>query len=202
MIFNETKNYKFSTRLMLNDTIVETLTETKLLGTIIENNFSWNSNTSYLIKKAYSRMQLLRKIVSFNVSMDDLKHIYIICVRSLLEQSCNVWHSMLTQENRDNLERVQKSALKIILDQQFKNYENALNILDLDTLEERRDKLCLSSAIKSTKNEKMKSFFILNNKNHQMNTRNKEKYIVNFANRFQNSPILYMQRKLNEHLKK
>ena len=152
MIFNETKDYKLSTRLLLNNTTIETLTETKLLGTIIDANLSWNSNTSHIIKMAYSRMQLVRKIASFNVPMEDLKHIYIIFVRSLLEQSCTVWHSMLTQENRDDLERVQKSALKIILDQKFKSYENALNILELDTLEERRDKLCLSFAIKCTKN--------------------------------------------------
>ena len=42
--------------------------------------------------------------------------------------------------------------------------------------------------------------FTINTKNHNMETRNEEKYVVQFANtsRLQNSSILYMQRLLNE----
>ena len=41
----------------------------------------------------------------------------------------------------------------------------------------------------------------LNNKNHQIETRNTEKYDVQFLNtaRLQNSAIIYMQRLLNEN---
>ena len=43
--------------------------------------------------------------------------------------------------------------------------------------------------------------FPLNNKNHEMQTRETEKYHVQFANtaRLQNSSIIYMQRLLNEN---
>ena len=43
--------------------------------------------------------------------------------------------------------------------------------------------------------------FPLNNKNHQMITREEEKYMVQFANtaRLQNSAVLYMQKLLNEN---
>ena len=36
-------------------------------------------------------------------------------IRSKIEQSAVVWHSSLTKKNKRDLERVQKSALKIIL---------------------------------------------------------------------------------------
>ena len=47
--------------------------------------------------------------------MEHLKNVYILFVRSILEQSATVWHSSLTQENKEDLERVQKSAFKVIL---------------------------------------------------------------------------------------
>ena len=62
---------------------------------------------------------------------------------------------MLTKENSQDLERVQKCALRLILDQKYKNYQNALNLLNLLSLEERRNKLFLSFAKKCTTNEKI-----------------------------------------------
>ena len=53
-------------------------------------------------------------------------------------------HSSITVENREDLERVQKTVLKIILGLRYKSYQNALDILELETLEKRREKLCLN----------------------------------------------------------
>ena len=55
-------------------------------------------------------MRILHKIASFNTTVEDLISVYIMYVRSILEQSCQ-----MTLENIADLERVQKSALKIIL---------------------------------------------------------------------------------------
>ena len=72
----------------------------------------------------------------------------IVYIKSILEQSCVVWHSSLTQEDTESIERVQKNALRVILRSNFQNYENAFEKLNLETLEERREKLCLSFAKK------------------------------------------------------
>ena len=64
-------------------------------------------------------MQILRKASSFGASEDDLKNIYFLYVRSQLEQSAVVWHSSLTEENIADLERVQKTAVKIILKNKY-----------------------------------------------------------------------------------
>ena len=52
-------------------------------------------------------MELLRKVASFTNSIQELRNIDILYVRSILEQSCVVWHSSLTEENKQNLQRVQ-----------------------------------------------------------------------------------------------
>ena len=144
-------------------------------------------------------MELLRRVASFNPPEEDLKEIYILFIRSILEQSATVWHSSLSEDNKNDLERVQKTALKIILKEKYCGYQQGLAKLDLESLECRRENLCLNFANKCTKNDKLKHMFPLNPKYHDMKTRNKEKYEVQFANtgRLQNSPITYMQRLLN-----
>ena len=201
MLFNFSKNYQFTTRLKLKEQNIEVIENAKLLGTIVSNDLKWDLNTANLVKRANARMELLRKVAGFGASTEDLKTIYILYIRSILEQSATVWHSSLSQENIDDLERVQKSATKIILKNEFQGYKNALNRLQLKTLSERREDLSLIFAIKCTKNSKLSSMFPRNVKNHQLKTRKCERYKVNFAHttRLQNSSIIYMQKLLNEH---
>ena len=162
MIFNFTDNYAFTTRLELNNEIVEVIKNTKLLGTIITDDLKWDLNTAAIVKKCNSRMELLRKVAGFGASIGDLKIIYILFVRSLLEQSATVWHSSLTSQNKADLERVQKSAFRIILKNEYNSYQQALSQLSLDSLDDRREELCLKFALKAQKNEKMKVLFPIN----------------------------------------
>ena len=113
------------------------------MGTTISNDLKWEKNTQNIVRKANKRMEILRKISSVGASYSDLKTIYIAYIRSILEQSCTVWNSGLTEENVKDIERVQKSALKLILAEKYLSYENALNILELETLADRRKILCL-----------------------------------------------------------
>ena len=123
-------------------------------------------------------MELLRKVACISPGIEDLRIIHTLYFRSILEHSATVWHSSLTEDNRDDLERVQKTALKVTLWDRYKSYKNALNILNLETLSERRDTLCLTFALRSSKHQKMKQMFPLNDKIHNMGTRNPEKYKV------------------------
>ena len=199
MIFNFTQNYQFSTRLKYE--VLETVQGAKLLGTVLTNDLRWEKNTQHIVKKANARMQLFRKISNFGASWDDLKNIYILYIRSLLEQSCTVWHSGLTEENALDLERVQKSALRLILKESYKSYENALNILEVESLKERRESLCLDFAKKCLTNAKMKYLFPHNKKVHPMATQFEEFFEVNHSKteRLEKSPINYMQRLLKDN---
>ena len=73
MLFNFTNNFQFSTRLKLENEILETVTETRLLGTIISSDLKWDSNTNNIVKRAYARMELLRKLSGFGAPISDLK---------------------------------------------------------------------------------------------------------------------------------
>ena len=120
---------------------------------MITNDLKWEKNTQYLVQKANKRMELLRKVASFTTSIEEKKEIYILYIRSILEQSCVVWNSSLTEENCDDLERVQKAAVRIIVGKNYTNYENALLKADLEPLKIRRDKLSKTFAEKCLQSE-------------------------------------------------
>ena len=198
IIFNFTKNYQFTTRLDLNGESLEVVKETKLLGTIIQNDLKWDSNTSKLVKSANARMRLLHKLSEFGAPRSDLVAIYTSYIRSILEQNATVWHSSLTNENQEDLERVQKSAFKVILKQKYKSYNEACIILNLEPLYKRRQELCTNFAIKSVKNSSIQ--FNLNDKIHPMQTRNPDKFKVTYCNtdRLLHSAIPQMELLLNK----
>ena len=119
---------------------------------IVTNDLRWDLNTANIVKKANARIQLLRKVASFGTIKDELKNVYVLLIRSLLEQSDTFWHSSLTQENSDDLERVLKSAIKVIMGASYRSYMKSLETLDLETLSQRRENLCLKFAQSCVKN--------------------------------------------------
>ena len=76
IIFNFTENYKFTTRMILDEKNIEVVNEAKLLGVIITDDLKWDANTESLVKKANKRMELLRKVASFTLSIEDKRNIY------------------------------------------------------------------------------------------------------------------------------
>ena len=119
-------------------------------------------------------MQLLNRAASFTTNTNDLRSIYLTFVRSILEQSAVVWHSSLSSKNRRDIERVQKSAVKIILGNRFSNYEKGLKELNLETLDERRKQICLKFAKNCLRNERVRDMFPLNSQ-YQMKLRKSRK---------------------------
>ena len=115
-------------------------------------------------------------MASFTDSRHDLKNVYLTFIRSVLEQSAVVWHSSLTQKNRDDLKRVQKVAVKIIAGTKSLPYNEALKILKLETLNKRRTNLCLRFAKNCLKNGKMKDLFPVKKYALKMKIRRKRKF--------------------------
>ena len=121
-------------------------------------------------------------------------------IQSILEQNSVVWSSSITNAESASLERVQKCALRIILNGEYNNYSNALSVTSLPTLVERRENLLHRFAVKCAANAKTSDMFELNNKH--INLRHTELYKVPKANttRMATSAIPTMARFLNLQL--
>ena len=123
----------------------------------------------------------------------------MLYIRSILEQSSNVWHSSLTIDNEECLERIQKCALKLILKNKYKNYPHACNILNIENLKTRRQKLFEKFTMKNIKHPQFKEYFI-EKVNSEYDLREKEKYEIFKARseRFRKSTVLQMQHTANK----
>ena len=198
MIINFCKSSEFQTRLYVHNNLLEQVRETKLLGLVITDDLKWHKNTESIIKKANQRMVILHNLVNFNVPKGDSIQIYKLYIRSILEQSCVVWGTAITDNESIALERIQKCALYIIYQAEYVSYENALELSGLQLLSERRLKLMRSFANKCVKNDKTKPMFPLHKAT--QTTRNPEKFQVPFAyhERFKNSAKVAMTRFLNQ----
>jgi hypothetical protein len=102
MIFNFTDKYKFTTRLQLKGENIQLVDKMKILGTVVNSSLTWCENCDLIIRKVNARMQLLRNVLSFGASTEEMVHLWTVFCRSVVEQSCVVWHSSLTQETGMN----------------------------------------------------------------------------------------------------
>ena len=133
------------------------------------------------------------------VSVEDLIDTYILFVRSVIEYCSVVFHSRLTVQQSEMLERVQKTCLKVILGDMYINYSSALEMCGLTTLNSRREKRCLDFSIKCLKHPRNKKLFPLNTRKHDLHAKTKEMFHVNNARTtsYRQSAIPYCQRILN-----
>ena len=192
----------FATRLSINNTVLEQKHVAKLLGVWIEDNMSWSRNCKELSVKAYSRLSMLTKLKYVGVGMEDLIDVYKLFIRSCLEYCSVAFHSSLTVDQTEKLERIQKTCLKVILGDMYITYNIALEMCQLETLSSRRQKRCLNFSLKSLKYPHTAKLFPLRPTN-ELNVRDPEVFSVNFAKTFtyKNSTIPFCQRLLNEHCK-
>ena len=200
IIFNFTKDHQFSAEVKLKNENLEVVNKTKLLGAIITSDLKWHENTKFIIKKANKKMIMLHKFSKFTNNKSHLIHIFKSQVRGVLEYCSTVWHSSLTEAECNDIERVQKAAVRLIMGNKYKGYKEALQYMNLESLKERRTNMALNFAKKSLKLEKFSKLFPLNSAKHLMMKRNHEKYVVKKANteRYKKSAVPFLQRLLND----
>ena len=85
-----------------------------------------------VVKKAVSRLYLLRQLNSAKVAPADLLSFYVKCVRPVMEYACHVFHNSLPTCLSDELEKLQRRALLIIYPEL--SYAAALRKSNLVTL--------------------------------------------------------------------
>ena len=104
-----------------------------------------------------------------------------------------------TNDDRLRIERVQKSALCIILGENYHSYRSALKQVKLESLYTRRNKLCKKFAQKSLKNSKFCKWFKPNDRKTSTRLiRPKFCEVVSRTERFRKSPISFLTDVLNK----
>ena len=122
--------------LVLDNVVIERVQHAKLLGVVVSCDLKWQKHVDYVCGKASQRLYFLRMLKRAGVELNDIVRIYTSLVRSVLEYACQVWHTGLTSQQSDQLEAIQRRALRII--HPDKSYNEALGLTKLNTLQDRR----------------------------------------------------------------
>ena len=93
---------------------VERVPSFKFLGVHISEDLAWTKNTSSLIKKAHQRLFFLRKLRKIQLSHLTLKNFYRCTIESTLTYCIPAWYGNCTVLERKALQRVVKTAQRII----------------------------------------------------------------------------------------
>ena len=174
---------------------LQTVEVAKILGVHIRSDLKWDSQIAEMLKKANGRLDLLKLLKRFKLPMDDLITIFSGFVRPLAEYAAPVWHPGLTAKESAALERVQRRACKIILGNQYTQYDEALELCKLSTLFDRREQLCLNFFKSLMKSERFHSWVPPKKSTiHNRDLRNSNKLSVPRCRttRCQKNPLIYM----------
>ena len=204
MIFNKSRKYDFPPEFSFrNKVFLECIEETKLLGIYLTPDLKWQANTRQIYLKAMSRMWLLRRLKVAKLEPEVLMEYFVKEIRPLTEHGVAIWNSGLTKAQVNEIEKIQKVALKIILNENYISYEVACTIMNTQPLKHRRAELCTKFAIKLFKSSKSKEYFTQVKK--VVNTRGDQpivrEYMAN-TKRCHNAPHNYLARLLNENKSK
>ena len=153
----------------------------------------------YLTKRALKRMWTIRRLKGAGCCNEDLIMMYESIIRSVLETACPVFHPQLNIENTTDLERIQKIFCKIVLAEKYEDYNEACTLLNLETLSNRREALCLNFGWKCVQSQKHRGMFP-KNETVNNNQRNPSVFSVPFAHtdRYAKTSIPYIANLLNK----
>ena len=124
----------------LNGNYIERVSQAKVLGVTISSDLSWNAHVDEIIVKARKRVYMIYQLKRAGINQNDLIRIYVSVIRPVVECTCPVWHTNLPKHLSANIEIIQKRCLKTIFPGH--QYENILQMVNLPTLQRRRDELC------------------------------------------------------------
>ena len=116
MVFNFSKKLAFPPDVTVGDSdLLNEVTHSKILGLIIESNLKWAKNTDFIVKKASSKLWLLRRLRKFNLEPEILCDFYLKEIRVLLEYVVPVWYSAITLEQSKSIEKIQCYAVYVFM---------------------------------------------------------------------------------------
>jgi hypothetical protein len=128
-------------QLTLDGATIDLVKTFKLLGVRVSDDLKWSQHIDAICSKAASRLHFLKLLARSGASLRDLVCFYTSVVRPILEYACPVWHSSLTVAQSDALEFIQKPAMRLMSQL---DYKSACLHVGIDELYSRREQLTVN----------------------------------------------------------
>ena len=176
-------NFDLGEQLLIANTPIKVARKAKILGLTISDNLKWNDHIQDICSKASKRLYFLRILQRADFDVPDLVKMYRCYIRPVLEYACPLWHSCIPEYLCEQVEAVQKRALRIIC----KNVSTGIV-----SLKDRRESLCRKYFNRINKPSNCISNLLPSCSEHQYNLwNNRLTSIKAKTERFRNSFIPY-----------
>ena len=143
LISRKRSNSLFPPQLYLNSTELVQVESYKYLGVIITNTLSWRPHITALCKKARKLIGMMYRSLYKHCNQNTLLKLYLTTIRPHLVYASPVWNPFHKGEI-ENIENVQKLALRICLKAWNSDYEKLLESARIPTLSSRRTQASMS----------------------------------------------------------
>ena len=162
MLFNRALRHDFMPKLNLNQgnplAVVE---EMKLVGYQLRTDLKTISNTNYIVKRAWKRMWVVRRLKTLGASEQDLLKVLRAQVLSVLQFATPAWSTLLTVAESTKIESVLKTGLYLVYGNRFKSFNWALRQAKMCSLEDQRTKMFKSFTQDCLKSTKFRNWFMV-----------------------------------------
>ena len=170
--------------------------ELKVLGFTFGPRPTVHKHVELTLKKIRRKYWALRHLKKLGFNQEELVKIYKSLLLPIADYCDVVYHSLLTDEQDQALERAQVGALRVIFDYKSSGRE-LREKAQLQTLRNRRVSHCDKFALKAANSDRFGHWFAKNPTDR--NQRVRETYTEHYArcDRLKNSPLFFMRRRLN-----
>ena len=126
------RKHKYNKEILVYGTKILPSNHMKFLGVYIDNRLNFSLHVANVVPMRDSRLFLMRQLKSLGLNNAGLVTFYMTNVRSVLTYASPAWFSLLSDFSKNELEKVQRSATRIVLP--HCSYEEHLKILELSYL--------------------------------------------------------------------
>ena len=121
--------------LKYKDDTLQTTSNEKILGVFVDNNLLWSEHVKHITKKIASNIWLLSKIKIF-LSQEYRVQFYKSYIQPHID-FCNIVWGSTSESNKLKILRLQKRAIRVILDYNVENTQDAMKSLNIQSIYDR-----------------------------------------------------------------
>ena len=168
----------------------------KILGFHFSDRPTVSAHVEAMRQRFRQRYWILIHLRNFGFNRDELVRVYKSIVRPIADYCSVIYHSLLTDEQDEELDRCQAHALRCIYGMGL-SYSEMRRLSGVETLRERRIAQCDKFANQCVKTVRFSAWFP--KWEGRRSGRSSEVYREEYArtDRLKNSPLFYMRRRLN-----
>ena len=160
MLFNRAKKHDFSPELYLTPgSRLEVVEVMKLVGYQLRSDMRTITNTEYIIKRAWKRMWVVRRLKTLGASEQELLSVLRAQVLSVLQFATPAWSTLITEKESAQIESVLKTGLYLVYGKKYESFSWALRQAKMSSLSEQRRKMFYNFTKGCIKSDKFKKWF-------------------------------------------